>query len=393
MGSASVIAQNGFRAKQNAERLHGASPTSLRTMYSPRCYRVSHTMTNKKTKQANKHVVPQKPRETPPNKGGRPTKPAKVVGAKAPTFGNKNVSIPRFVLAQTDPFNQNSFDAKVPDTNTASSCTAFSRNDYSIGTGATLGAGRVFRPGLYKNSVSLTPASQTGWTYDGTFTGATDASNVSSVASTFASYRTVAFGISISTRLSYTEAKGIVHIALIPDMLNNTTWDFPVNTSQIGYSFFHKKITLAELLDEPVTVTSKFTDMTAFRYLDANVSDIGSYTHANPSSGWCSILVWVEGGPASATVLDIEQITHIEALPPATNGSGGIIVPSAATPHSPATLAAVSYMNEHISPVQHQHSDDRSKEVNWARIWKTGVDIANGVGKAAELALDFVAIL
>lgn len=46
IGSQQVITQNGFRAKQNAERLHGVSNSSV-GMYSLRSHRASNTMRNK----------------------------------------------------------------------------------------------------------------------------------------------------------------------------------------------------------------------------------------------------------------------------------------------------------------------------------------------------------
>lgn len=348
-------------------------------------------------KRNNKAVKTSKPtslpkgKVAPPNSGGKPKQQPRSKKSKG-----KKQSIPRFTLAQVDPFNQKAFGVKIPDDNTADSCTAFSRSDVTLVTGATNGVGAVFRGNPFPFQVTPTAASQTTWTWGAAFSGGTTASNQSNLASSFAAIRTAAFGIQISTRLSYTAAAGIVHIALLPEMLNLTTWDLPTSTTALGYAPFHLKIPLAELVENGYTITSKYTDAMAFRYIDPGVSDLNGstpYPNSNPTSGWNVIMVWVEGAPASSTVLDIEYIAHYECLPPATAVSGGVITTTPAQPHSPATLAATHYVNDNTSPANQTRLDGNTDFVDWRDIWETGVQIATGVGHAAELALDFVAML
>lgn len=341
-----------------------------------------------KKKQKNEESAKNIPRSTKTDlrQGGKGKKMA-LEGAS-----DKAKRIPRFVLAQANPFHDDAFGAKVPDDSTASSCTAFSRNDILLSTGATNGVGAVFRAGPFPFQVNPTSTGSQTWTWLASKAGGLNVGNQAALASTFAALRPVAFGIQLSTRLSYTAASGIVHVAIIPEMLNGSTWEYPVNTTEMGYAPFHQSFPLAELVENSISVSSKFTDKTAFRYIDPGVTDVATYTNALPSSGWCAIQVWVEGAPASSAVLDVEYICHYEALTPAASASGGVITPSPAAPHSPAVMAAASYLNENLSPISYTKGDSMD-HVNWGSIWNAGLAIANGVGKVAELALDFVAFL
>lgn len=324
----------------------------------------------------------------PPTKGGVPQQQKKAKSRKAKT-PQKTKTVPRYVLSQVDPFNERSFGVKVPDSNTADSSTAFSRNDYSLSTPASGGAGVIFRSSPHAYLVGPTTATQTAWTWPAAFANSVPVSNLTNLQAAFAAVRTVSFGIQISTRMSYTAAAGIVHVALLPDMVNLTTWDYPATTSILGYAPFHVKIPMTEIVENGYTVTSRFTDATAHKYMDTGSTDIGTYNASNPTPGWNAIMVWVEGAPASSVVLDIEYIAHYECLSPSTS-TAGIIASSPAVPHSPAVMSAVSYLNDMVPPAQPTKLNGDVKHVDWAQIWDAGLAIANGVGQAAEMALDFI---
>lgn len=297
---------------------------------------------------------------------------------------NSQKPIPQFVAANCDPFNEQVRGVKVPDQNSASSVAAFSLDRITIPADGTYGG--AFRAFRYhpKNAVvgATSMASTTTWNPTGAFLGGSDVSNKTSLAQGYAALRCAAWGIRINCRQSATTAQGVVHICQVPEVLDGTTWSFPTSVSQMQTCGGYKRFDVSALTMKTHTEVGKFTDMTAFRYIDPNTADT-SAPGIFSTTGWTSIIIAIEGATAGANVLDVDFIHHWEALP----GPGApVIPPSTAMAYSPAVLASTSFVQEHLSSAN-VINDVVSSKAFWADVYdlfNTGIAIANGVASGLE---------
>jgi hypothetical protein len=298
--------------------------------------------------------------------------------------GNRQ-GLPQFIIASIDPFCEQAFGCKVPDQATMPSAVAFSRDLVPISIGATFaGAGYVFRFDSNAGFVPLVPTSSTSWTAP-TYASATSTSNAAALSANYGLIRTVAFGIKLETRQSAFNAGGFLHIALVPEQLEgSTTFIYPTSVNGMEYAPSYKRIPIADLIEDEITVAGKYSDPgTAFRYLAPNFSDVSSpYTPGFPSSGWSAIMVWVEApGLSLANAVDVEILHHYEAMTLAT-GVQGIIDITPAAPHSPSIMAAASFVSDRVDPIQVNREDEENKSTFWTRAMKLfpiGVKIASGI--------------
>jgi len=294
-------------------------------------------------------------------------------------------TLPQFLIANIDPFSEKAFGVKVPDEATMPSAVAFSRDLVPLSVGTTFaGTGAVFRYASNAAIVPLVPTSSTSWAAP-TYASSVAVSNAAQLNSNFGLLRTVAFGIKLETRQSAFNAAGFVHIALVPEALEGTTtFVYPTSVSGMEYAPYYKRIPIADLIEDEITVNGKYTDPgTAFRYYQANFSDIATpYPSAFQSSGWSGILVWVEAPGLSITnAVDVEFIHHYEALTNNT-GAGGVIETTRAAPHSPAIMAATSYVNDCVDPIQVNREDEENQGNFWSyaeKLFPIGLKIATGV--------------
>lgn len=297
---------------------------------------------------------------------------------------NSQKPIPQFVAANCDPFNEQVRGVKVPDQNSASSVAAFSLDRITIPADGTYGG--AFRAFRYhpKNAVvgATSMASATTWNPTGAFLGGSAVSNTTALAQGYAALRCAAWGIRLNCRQSATTAQGVVHICQVPEVLDGATWSFPTSVSQMQTCGGYKRFDVAALTMKTHTEVGKFTDMTAFRYIDPNTADT-SAPGIFSTTGWTSIIIAVEGATAGANVLDVDFIHHWEALP----GPGApVIPPSTAMAYSPAVLASTSFVQEHLSSAN-VINDVVSSKAFWADVYdlfNTGIAIANGVASGLE---------
>lgn len=292
-------------------------------------------------------------------------------------------ALPKFLIAQVDPFCPQAMGVKVPDEANMPSATAFSRDLQTFTTGAAGGQGFVFRYNSGSAIVPTVPATSTTWSYIAAFGGVATVSNNAALVQNFQLIRTVAFGIKIETRQSAFNASGFVHVALVPDDLFGTTYTYPTSVSQMEYAPYYRRIPIADLIEDEITVNGKYTDNTAFRYNTPGVGDVGAigYTGSFPASGWSAILVWIEVGGAITNAIDVEFIHHYEALVQ-NNGTGGVIEITAAAPTSPGLMAATTFVTEHVEPIQVNREDEENNGNYWAvagKLFKVGLKVASGV--------------
>jgi len=249
------------------------------------------------------------------------------------------VTFPQFAVAQIDPFDPASRGVRVPDESTAPS-SAFKLFDQTTMAGSTAGTSvaneaccRLFFPNCvrYSKRQSNTSNSPTSGSGGSTWAGDSDTpSKASSVTSTYSLSRPVAHGIRISCPLAPTSVTGYAHVALVsidtygsigdnPDELA-LAGKLPTTVSDMRELPHYRRVTLASLTQESLTVVNKFLDTTAFRYTSTQSDELISDANGQPKgtfhvpSSWMTIVVFVEGHgqDAGKTVLTVENITHFE---------------------------------------------------------------------------------
>lgn len=345
-------------------------------MYSPvsLCGIQYKSMSRNKAKQ-NKTVKGNKHPSKSAKQSGKKMSTALVVRAK-PSQGLragkgstplKNIKnqIPQFTVASIDPFCPQAFGVKVPDEANMPSATAYSRNQLSWSTTTIGGVGGTFRFDAGNFWVAAVPVTSTTWSWP-TFATTNYVINQPALNANFQLLRTVAFGLKVVTRQSAFNASGFVHIALIPESLTGTSYSYPTSVSFMEYAPYYRRIPLADLIEDEVTINGKYTDQTAFRYLSPNVSDVGAsggYNINFQSSGWSAIQVWIEAPPSITNVIDIEVIHHFEGL--TASAAFGVIEETPAAPCSPCVMAATSFVTERVEPVQVNREDEENTGKYW----------------------------
>jgi len=248
-----------------------------------------------------------------------------------------------FLLGQINPFDTLVKGVKVPDANTMNSDTATICESFplSITTGGNVKAWvcNVWPRGCL---VTSTEGVST-WSWTASYGGSSDYSRISDISASYAAIRCCAHGVRLSCTLAPTAATGFVHMAVYaPSTYGEATWPFPTSIGAMSDLPWYRKVTLASLTQNPITIVNKFLDQTAFRYEEP---DQGSAGFANSNRGefhiphsWGSIIIAVEGTPAGA-LFSAEQIVHYEALPL----QGTMNASSPAAPSDPAQMQAAGH--------------------------------------------------
>jgi len=256
----------------------------------------------------------------------------------------------KYVTAQTDPFDENVDGVKIPDANSQPSISAKAEDAISITTGATFTCtAAAFNPSAYKYTVAATAASANSWTWSASFTGATDSQKQTKFVSEFDLWRPVAHAIRITCGLAPTNVTGFLHVAVFTQpMLSASTWVYPTTLSDLANVPGYKRIPLARLTAEGITIVNRPLDCTAQRYLDM---DSNEYSNANVHEfqvpfQWGSIVLAVEGVPVSTACLAVENVLHIEAIP----RTSSVNAPNPAASYNPGALGAASQLMSKTSP-------------------------------------------
>lgn len=386
MGFVRVMTQNYyFSANQNAKRLHGVPPPTgwfLTDVQSPR-HRVSHTMTNKnKNKNANKQ---QRNSGSGDNLGPKSRqlavfRPPVEPSVRAQLSTSKKAPIPQFLLAQLRPFDVRAFGVKVPDEATFPSSVADSRDIFTLSTTAIGGAGLVFRSAPGAAVLNTVPATSTSWTFAAAFGSSVPIDNYTALTANFSALRTVAYGLKISTRQSATVASGFLHVALVPDIGDQSTWQFPTTVGMMEYCEAYRRIPIADLIQDEVLVAGKYYDQTAFQYHDLTAS-AQSYPGGQNSSmnGWGAIQIWIEAPASVVNALDIDCVYHYEGIV-GKSSTTTLMKATPAAPHSPAEMAATSYVLDQVDSVV--VTEEQYETSLWSTIkgcYNTGIQIATGL--------------
>lgn len=349
----------------------------------------SHTMTKKNANQG--ALVRYNPNNATyqPMSNGKPVQKRAPKGSKKKQEGRSQASIPQFLGANLNPFSAGSYGVRVPDDATAFTGTATGRDTLTYSTNAFGGAVAAFRfPASACRVVGTVTAAGT-WTWPAGWGAATDVQNIAALRSNFSGCRTAAWGVRLSCPQSALNASGYVHIALVPEAFAAvTTWNYPTLLSDLEYATAYRKIPIAELIDEEVFVSGRFTDSTAFRYMDMDTTDANNYKGNFGTSGWMAIMVVVTGAQVStANIMTAEYVAHYEALPDITNGNAGIIS-TEYSQSSPVTYSATSYALDNV-PAIHKANDFNELVGQVGHLFNQGVKAVTNVAAAALPVVKF----
>lgn len=263
------------------------------------------------------------------------------VSSRRPVRRRKQgVTMSKFTLAQIDPFDEKVYGAKIPDANTIPSSTCVVQDDHNLTADATHGvAAQAFMPYLGRVRAVGTAASSISWTWPSSF-GGNSSSKLSSILNNFNVVRPVAHGIRISSALAPTAVTGMVHVGIYTNsLLGATTWDLPVDISQLGNALWYKKFPVAMLTGKPLTIINKIGDVSSQLYREPAATMVGTGTELNfQTNGWGTIVVACTGVPVNSVAIAVETIIHLEGQPLST----GVLSSSPAADFNPAELAATS---------------------------------------------------
>jgi len=238
----------------------------------------------------------------------------------------------RFELAQLNPFDRRVIGAKIPDANTQPSDTYYAEDRIVFTYPATdLAIAKGFFPNttaLWTDSVNGTSSA---WTWPSM--SVSNAAAVSSDAvNNFVLQRPVGHGVRLSCPNAPLSVTGFVHIGIYPlTDFNRSGWDLPVNLSQMSNLSWYRRFTLSSLTQKSVTVVNKFLDLTAQRYSDpaSDLMATGGDVSFHTGTGWCAIIIAVEGAQVNTNCLSVESLVHFEAIPKISSTNTGGSSPAA----------------------------------------------------------------
>lgn len=257
---------------------------------------------------------------------------------------NRRPRLSKFMLGQIDPFDERVQGAKIPDSNTMPSSTFVANDETNLTTGAVLSlAAAAYQPNLSNIRYVATPATASSWTW-GTPNSGDTSSRLSGLTSQFQMYRVTSHGVRISVPTAPTSTVGFLHVGIYPNDFygDSTGLRLPTSFSALNQCTWYKRFTLSSLTQQTLTIVNKIMDCGSQVYRDISTVDPSMGTGL-PSAyfhtfGYATIIVAVEGAPASTTAISVEHITHCEAIPLAT----GVNTPTPAAAFDAAQLEAAS---------------------------------------------------
>lgn len=261
----------------------------------------------------------------------------------------------KFALAQIDPFEPKCLGAKVPDSNTIPSIANADTDQISLAAPSANG-------NLIAVAFSPSYAAATNVATDGSGSVTWNSGNWSTrrnytnVVGSIEAIRPVSHALRVSSPLAPTSTVGFVHIGLaVESRISSSTGfalDLPKTVNDMTGLAHYARFTLASLTQSPVTVINKWIDETGFRYDDPRSGPVvAAPTTSNTTvqtiqntlnfgQSWATIVVMVEGQSTGSSPISFEHLLLTECIP----RKDAFILGSAAAPHSPGTMSAVSTM-------------------------------------------------
>lgn len=274
---------------------------------------------------------------------------------RARSLLRNDFTLPKFTLAQINPFARDAMHCRVPDESTAPSSSFYTYDEQGISANNAITGGAAavyYLPSCGTFATYANSATATTWTWAAAY-GQTSVTAKQSVINTqFALARPVAHGVRLTCPLAPTSVTGTVHVALYSmSTYNQSTWALPTNLTQLAELPFYRRCTLASLTQTPLMIANRYLDQTAFRYMAVQAIDAVNTAGGQfqvPNS-WMGILVVVEGHNQNAgvTVVNVEAIGHYEGQ----SSWGGLTQDQVAEPSRPLVMEATARMSSARDPV------------------------------------------
>lgn len=251
--------------------------------------------------------------------------------------GRENIRADKFLLANLEPFDDQAFGAKVPDSSTYPTL-ALHSSCYTVLANTAGGfAAMAFYPSLAQmlyapGTIAATLVWAAGTSYSGT--------DYATLGSVMSQYRVVGGGLKIRCIESMTAAKGTLTICHAPwDISGAVTGisQFPTTRSTMLKMPLADQYSVASITTTPVFVPFRRTDAGSerYRYQDYPAS---ASPYAETAPGWAAIILFAEGVTASISGIEVEVVLHIEAIQA---GVDTLLTPTAAAPPNTKSMDRV----------------------------------------------------
>jgi len=251
----------------------------------------------------------------------------------------------QYLLALQQPFHQKAYGARIPDTNTVPSQSCYALDTFTM-DGVANGCSFLVTPEPSYIGARGTFTAANVWNWGAAFaTNAIGSTSIyTSMQANYEAYRTVGHGIKITCNQPITSTAGTVHYCYGPVSVYNTVgWYAPTNLSQMQRMNGYGRVPLSSLTQTPLTIVNKPMDVTSQRYRDMVDNGFGSTVGGFDFAGqWCTIIVLIEAPQVVANLLEVQTLTHYEAI---VNTNGGAIIPTGtdAEMYDPVVLGAAAH--------------------------------------------------
>lgn len=220
-----------------------------------------------------------------------------------------------YLVARINPFTAGVSGIRAPDEFGYPTGTALLRAATQMTADAAGYTARGFTPfsALYRKDAFSITAGTVVWNAGSTVATPQD----TALATLSTLYRTVAWGVRITTDSSLTNAQGHIWVACIPLDLSasSPSADWPTTEAMMTATVLSEKYSVLELAQKPLIVPGRMFDDGIYRFRSSTINPATATNLAVESSnGWCAIVVYLSGGIASTTAINVEYINHVEYL-------------------------------------------------------------------------------
>lgn len=292
----------------------------------------------------------------------------------------------KFLRAQLDPFDDVVNGVKIPDSNTCPSSTITINDTVPMTADANGLCAKLFFPYMKNQWVDHVAGGVANWTWGAAFAGGNDSVRIGSVAGNYTLCRPVAHGVRLFCPLNSTDAKGFLHVCVVPfTAFGKTTWEGPTSISHMTNSLFYQRVPIANLTQQSLTVVNKFLDCTSQRYIDVSSNPAAQTAAGNEfqTPGWSTVVLVVEGATAATVPITVETVIHFEAIPL----KSGLLTASPAAPYNLVDMTNVSK----LAGAQPSAYLDAQKEQFFSRAWNHLYGMAQRHGPALYSAASNIA--
>lgn len=316
--------------------------------------------------------LPKRRRKAARRAGRRPSGP--------PTAPGTKLHCDMYAMALAHPFSREAQGARVPEPYAQATTTYMYKRVVTLTSSAGGGVDFALFPHLSFVAAQFvgTSSGLTNSTPANAPAGVVCYSSGANLGAVFRSYRVVSFGLRIKSNTTFNNTTGRLYVARVPAAVDypghivatgTTLTEFadmmnvPIDGTGVTSSIIalpkSEQFTISELHQESgVELVTHPISPGALDFLDGVLQQRESQTGAVvqyqdgffSGRGWQQFLIAGDGLPASAQILTLELVYHIEGTPLVTSSTGAAMIPSGmvaavASPHElPAIHAAVSQL-------------------------------------------------